>query len=161
MAHKLPLLCLLGTSCSQLPVRITQILASYPCRGLADLHLVLTHTTPDLFEHHHYLVYSCFLKTQTTLLESLSSNLAFFCLLVSRSLSPRDGSWLHILQINISLLGARVSQNSLGKSLQGRASPLPLTHSVEAVEHSIKGASFQPPHCNNRQKLKPFLKVRK
>lgn len=36
MANTLPFLHFLGTSCSELPVRITQILASYQCRGLAD-----------------------------------------------------------------------------------------------------------------------------
>lgn len=38
--------------------------------------------------------------------------------------------------------------------------PLPFTHSVEAVEHTIKGAPFQPPNCNNIQKLKKYLEAR-
>lgn len=36
MVNKLPLFYFLDTSYTELPVRITQILASYQCRDLAD-----------------------------------------------------------------------------------------------------------------------------
>lgn len=63
----------------------------------------------------------------------MSSNLAFFCLPVSRSLSPRDVSWLHVSQINISLLAGGVGQNSFRKRPPEKS--LSPGRCTEVVEH--------------------------
>lgn len=157
-ANKLPFLCLLGTGCLELPVRITQILASYQCRGLADTFAPCPEIYHcNLFEHCHHLVLSLFSLDQNKPSYSLSSNLVFFCLLVSRSLSPRNISWLHILQINISLC-AGVGQNSSRKEPPEKSLSSSYSPTVLRQWNTIKGTSFQPPHWKNRQKRKCFLR---
>lgn len=103
-------------------------------------------TTTDLSERCHYLVLQLFSLAPNNPSYSLSSNLAFFCLPVSRSLPPRDVSWLHVLQINISLLAAGVSQNSLGGAAREEPVRSPALLVVGRQRSTAKGPASQPPH---------------
>lgn len=113
-----------------------------PCKDNSGFSLSCT--TADLCERWHYSVLHLFSLAPNNPSYSLSSNLASFCSPVSRSLPPRDISWLHVLQINTSSLAAGVSQNLLGGAARGEPVPSPALLFVGRQRSTAKGPASQP-----------------